>query len=321
MPKVAKKEKEEPKKENKVIHCMGCDKDRKPSDFYKSYGATASGLLTYCKKCCINKGLNQNGQVDLEKFKEMLMQVDRPFLYQTFYDNVKKYEKIETAIGFYFKDLGMVQNRKLRYKDSIFEVKNDSDIGDLDEVYIGEIADFSNSERRNLIDKWGIGYSDDELYSFEKKYDLLKNNYPEKTAMHTEALFTYIRYRVKEELATAKGDVGEAQKWGTLADKASERAKINPSQLSKADLSNGLNGFGEMARAVEKAVDIIEILPKFKEKPQDKVDFTLWCYINYVRRLKNLPDAEYKDIYNFYEERKKEYKKTSNREFEFEDEK
>lgn len=44
--------------------------------------------------------------------------------------------------------------------------------------------------------------------------------------MHTEALLTYIRYRGKEEMATARGDVGEAQKWGGLADKASERAKL-----------------------------------------------------------------------------------------------
>lgn len=36
--------------------------------------------------------------------------------------------------------------------------------------------------------------------------------------------------------------------------------------------------------------------------------------------MKNLPDADYKDIYKFYEDRKEEYKKKPNREFEFEDE-
>ena len=306
------------KEEVNKIHCSGCDKDRKETEFYKSYGSTASGILPFCKHCCISKGLDSNGSVNLEKFKQLLTQVDRPYIHSLFVSNMNKYPKVASAIGFYFKDLGMVQNRNLRYKDSLFESNNSNDI----EQNINKVpyATITSSDRNRLTERWGYGYTDEELYSFEKKYDLLKNNYPQKTAMHTEALLTYIRYRGKEEMATAKGDVGEAQKWGGLADKASERAKINPSQLSKADLTGGLNGFGELARAVEKAIDIIEILPKFKQQPQDVVDFTLWCYINYCRRMKNLPDTEYKDIYKFYEDRKEEYKQNKNREFQFEDE-
>jgi hypothetical protein len=304
--------------DRELIYCTGCDHDKKPSEFYKSYGTTKSGTLPYCKQCCIKMSLNNVGSLDIDNFKNMLSKVDRPFLYQTLADNLKKYpNKIESAIGFYFKDLGMVQNRNLKFKDSLFTPESNIESNDL---MLGQQPLLSNDDRKRLIDKWGFGYNDEELYSFERKYDLLKENYPQKTAMHTEALLTYIRYRVKEELATAKGDVSEAQKWGQLADKASERAKINPSQLSKADLSGGLNGFGELSRAVEQAVDIVSILPRFTEKPQDKVDFTLWCYINYIRRMKNLPDVEYKDIWNFYEERREEYKKEDNREFEFEDE-
>ena len=305
--------------DRETVYCVGCDKDKKPGEFYRSYGATESGLLPYCKKCCIKYSLNSGGDFNVEKFKDMLKKVDRPFLYDILSNNLKKYKKIESSIGFYFKDLGMMQYRGLKYKDSIFSPEDIKNKNEELEVIKPKIS--NNAERNSLIDKWGFGYSDEELYYFEKKYDLLKENYPQRTAMHTEALLTYIRYRVKEELATAKGDVSEAQKWGQLADKASERAKINPSQLGKADLSGGLDGFGELTRAIEQAVDIVPILPKFIARPQDKVDFTLWCYINYVRRLKNLPDAEYKDIWHFYEDRKEEYKqKDSEREFKFEDE-
>jgi hypothetical protein len=166
-----------------------------------------------------------------------------------------------------------------------------------------------NIDINALAEKWGYGYTPEQLYAFEKKYQLLKNNYPEKTALHTEALLTYIRYRVNEEVATAKGDVKAAKDWGELASKQATNAKINVSQLSKNDLQDGLDSFGSLVKAVETAVDIIPILPQFKEQPQDKVDFTLYCYINYVRDLKGLPPAEYKDIYAFYDERKKEYDK------------
>ena len=305
--------------DRETVYCVGCDKDKKPGEFYRSYGATESGLLPYCKKCCIKYSLNSGGDFNVEKFKDMLKKVDRPFLYDILSNNLKKYKKIESSIGFYFKDLGMMQYRGLKYKDSIFSPEDIKNKNEELEVIKPKIS--NNAERNSLIDKWGFGYSDEELYYFEKKYDLLKENYPQRTAMHTEALLTYIRYRVKEELATAKGDVSEAQKWGQLADKASERAKINPSQLGKADLSGGLDGFGELTRAIEQAVDIVPILPKFIARPQDKVDFTLWCYINYVRRLKNLPDAESKDIWRFYEDRKEEFKQNdSEREFKFEDE-
>ena len=86
--------------------------------------------------------------------------------------------------------------------------------------------------------------------------------------MHTEALLNYIRYRVKEEIATAKGDVKEAKEWGALAKDAATAAKINPSQLSKADLSDGLSTFSELSQAVEKAVE--KTVEKAAEKPAEK---------------------------------------------------
>jgi hypothetical protein len=158
-----------------------------------------------------------------------------------------------------------------------------------------------------LEDKWGFGYKIEELIAFEKKYQFLKNNYPEKTSMHTEALLKYIRYSVKEEMATAQGNVSDAKSWGQLAKDAATAAKINPSQLSASDLTGGLNSFSELIKAAEQVVDIIPILPQFKYRPNDALDFVIWCYVNYVRDLKGLPLCEYEDIYEFYDRRKKEY--------------
>lgn len=125
--------------------------------------------------------------------------------------------------------------------------------------------------------------------------------------MHTEALLTYIRYRVKEELATASGNVKDAKDWGEMANKAATNAKINPSQLSKADLTEGLSTFSELSLAIEKEVDIIPILPRFKCRPNDALDFNIWCYVNYERDLSGLPPCSYEDIYAFYDQRKRDY--------------
>lgn len=294
---------EQKEKNQSLVHCGFCNEDKKKTQFNKSYNSLhTSGYLPYCKEC-INKFCYDNtGNVNLEKLKELLMLVDRPYLHDLFSKSCEESKNTASIIGVYFKNLGLPQNRLLKWKDSIFD--GNSNLEDKDVTLSPTL---SSSERNRLIEKFGFGYTDEELWSFDKKYRLLKDNYPEKTAMHTEALLTYVRYRVKEELSTARGDVGEATKWGALADKAAQNAKINPSQLSKADLSGGLNGFGELVRAVEQAVDIIPILPKFKKKPQDDIDHTLLCYINYVRRLKNLPDATYEEVWEFYNQRKKEY--------------
>lgn len=293
--------------QEKIYYCIGCGKTHNRGEFYKSYNSQhKNGVYPFCKEYIKKEVYRKDGSINVEKFKNLLMQMDAPFLRDEFEGALE--EKSET-IGRYFVRIAMVQNRGLTWKDSTSnnkenEKQENKNINENNNIHPFELTE---KETRELEDKWGFGYSSEELYLFEKKYQMLKNNYLEKTAMHSEALYNYIRYRVKEEMATAEGNVKEAKDWGGLAKDAANAAKINPSQLSKSDLTDGLNSVGEIVRATEQAVDIIEILPKFKEKPQDKVDFTLWCYINYVRDLKGLPSANYEDIYQFYEERKKEY--------------
>jgi hypothetical protein len=48
-------------------------------------------------------------------------------------------------------------------------------------------------------------------------------------------------------------------------------------------------------------------LPKFKYRPNDALDFNIWCYINYARDLQGLPHCDYEDVYKFYDKKKNEY--------------
>ena len=141
----------------------------------------------------------------------------------------------------------------------------------------------------------------------KQKYDKLKVNYSIQTNLHQEALATYVRFKVQEEQATAAGDISEASKWNRAANDAADSAKLNPKQLSESDLQGGINSFSEIFKAVEQATDVISILPKFKFRPHDALDFNIWCYINYARELQGLPQCDYEDIYKFYDIKKQEY--------------
>lgn len=297
--------------------CAKCQILRPVTDFYKdATGDYPDGLYVICKKC-----INAEVDVDnIETVKHQLMKLDRPFL-KHLWD--KTYDQATSAgkspFGIYIKNVQMSKLSHLRWKDGddykhpslhSKEVKKEIENENNEQpIYIDQGTENISED---LIIKWGEGHSPVEYRSFERKYAMLKNHYVEKTAMHTEALITYIRYRVKEEIATAKGHAADAKNWGGLAKEAAQAAKINPAQLSQADLTDGLDSFGQLARQVEQAVDIIDILPEFIEQPKDKVDFTILCYINYERHLNGLPLVEYKDIYEFYEERKKDLENKQN---------
>jgi len=175
-----------------------------------------------------------------------------------------------------------------------------------------------NIKRRNnddieiseeLMEKWGYGYDPEEYLLFEKKYNRLIRSYSEKTEMHSEALLVYIRYRVKEEVATASGDVRDSKEWGNLAAKAALDAKINPTQISRSDISGGIDVLSQLFEAVESEAGIIPLLPKLLEQPYDDADMIIWCIVNYIRRLEDKPIVCYKDIYNYYDDMLNEYYK------------
>jgi hypothetical protein len=280
--------------------CTKCLKPKKPkTDFYMSYSiAHADGRLPICKQC-----ISEIAGEDYKDIQTALRMVDRPWLPHLWKSALE--DKRET-LGAYFVLINAKDFRHMTWADSVFNENEDNNPSSIPKTETPATKEqFVVTDE--IMEKWGYGFTDQEYMFFEKKYNFVKNNYPERTALHSEALKDWVIKKVKEDLAIAHGDIKEAKEWSKLASEAAVAAKINPNQLSKSDLSDGLDTFGQLVRTVEQAVDIIPILPKFKERPQDKVDFTIWCYVNYIRDLKGLPPVEYEEIYRFYEERKKEY--------------
>ncbi len=159
-----------------------------------------------------------------------------------------------------------------------------------------------------LKDLFGYGFTEGEYREMYRKFISLQNNYPLRTEMHKEALITYVKYAFKRDKAIADDDMDAADKWGKLCAKQATDAKINPSQLSAADLSDGMTCFSQVSAAVERAQDIIPLLNKFIEKPQDRVDYTIWQYVNYCRHLEGKPLIQYRELYTFLKKRYEENK-------------
>lgn len=283
--------------------CTNCKTPKRvKDDFYMSYNdfLHPDGRLTVCKQC-IQNITNVN---DVESFKNMLRMLDRVYVPHLYESALTK----SSPIGEYFKLINAKDFRHLTWADSQSEKEINSvivTIPDKQDSTITKKSDFTVTD--GLIDKWGEGYSAEEIKAFERKYNKLINNYGEKTALHTEGLITYIRYRVKEEMATASGNVKDAKEWGTLASKAAQDAKINVSQLSKSDISGGVDVLSQLFEAVESEIGVIPLLPQLIEQPYDDADMVIWATVNYNRRLEDKPFVSYRDIWNFYDEMLEEH--------------
>ena len=304
------------------------------------------GCVPICIECVKNDVVNEDGTVNENKLKTMCQRLDKPF-YTDEVDSAFLQAKSEHGylsddevarygnkiVGFYFKNINTLrQNKDRSFADSekdgfshktynvnarnkkeqltnrytdVIENNSVNDIKKNDEII--QIEEDVFEVNQEMIDMFGEGYSRVEYKNMYKKYNDMQKNYTIQTNIHKEALLTYVRFKVKEELATAKGDVQEAQKWYQAAQDAADKAKLTPKQLSKADLQGGITNFSDIFKAVEEANERIPIFPEFRYRPNDAVDFILWCYVNYERNLNSMPEVKYSDIYKFYDEKKQEY--------------
>jgi len=293
-----------------TLTCVTCAVEKeKNSNFYNTANKMYEkiGKLPICK-ACLKKMIDYD---DMDTIYSVLQQFDIMFDIEHWESAMAS--KMDT-FGRYMSMANSLPNLKDKgFKDSVFEKKKDSHMKpktndiDLDYQPISYSIDISDEELESLKEKYGDGYPDDEYILFEKKFRKLKPSFQLPTTMHEEYLREYCVNKVKETLAKAKGEFKEAKEWAAMAKESAEAGKLKPSQMSKADLSKGLDGFGQLSRMVEQHRDIIPLLPKFVQQPKDKVDITLWLYVNYIRDLEGLPEAEYKDIYQFYDERRKDY--------------
>lgn len=335
------------KKETPKKYCPICEKEKPISTgFYKSASPMFSvdGCVPVCITCVKNYIVNDDGTINKKKLKVMLQRLDKPLYYDDLdaaYNQYKKEhgylpdEEIakqgKDIIALYFKNINSLrQNKNKSFHDSEVDdfvhqnsntVKADREKllekygDDIAEEIVEEVEPKIKLDSNNYkatdedIRLFGEGYTNSEYRKMRNKYEKLKLNYSLQTNIHQEALATYVRFKVKEEDATARGDVDEAKKWYDAAQNAATSGKLTPKALSAADLQKGMNSVCELVKAVEQATDVVKILPQFKYRPNDSVDFTIMCYINYERKLNGQPEVPYEEVYSFYDKKVQEYVK------------
>lgn len=296
-------------------YCSACQKEKSTTRFYVSYNPLHSdGYMPMCKECIRNACYTEDDEFSIEKFHSVLRQLDRPFLQDIWDSTVNEVKKnygvqevsYDAIIGKYFKNISMQQHRYKTWENSCFESKQSTNRIEgsrrkqthSDQVYYLPDDDFKVTE--DIIKLFGEGCTAQEYKIMVNYYDTMKNDYPNITESQKKLLLRYVRAAAREEIATNSGNTAEAEKWGKLSSDALK-------QLNQSDLQGGISSFSEFFQKVERTKDVVRILPKFKFRPNDALDFVIWCFINYCRRLEGKTECEYEDVYKFYDEKVAEY--------------
>jgi hypothetical protein len=275
-----------------------CGQLKKHTNFYQSTNPIhkSTGKIMICKDCIKKMCLDKKSTIDIELVKKMLSHplIDKPYIFEIFKSCL---EKETDTIGNYFRQINSLhQYDGQTWKDSSFNPEC--------EEYDQENADVLD---KDLQEKYGYGFTSEEYLNFERKYKKMSRGYKEKTELHTERFLSYIIKKVKGEMATAAGHVAEAEKWEKLAQADATAAKININQISKSDITGGIDLLPQLVEAVETHASIISLLPKVLEQPYDDADMIIWANINYLRRLEDKPSISYREIWYFYDSMLEEF--------------
>lgn len=299
--------------------CSACQKEKRTAEFYISYNPLhKDGRIPMCKDCIKDACYSDNGEFDIENFKSLLRQLDKPFI-QSVWDSSEKevlqntnYNDIlslDAVVGKYMKNISMSQFRTLNWEDGLNYADKSLSGGQVEASTRKPITHnryyLSNEEfvvTEEIIRLFGEGYTSKEYETMQRIYDDMKQEYPNISNNQKNLLLRYVRFAAKEEIATSLGEIANAEKWSKMSTEALK-------QLNSIDTQGGVTCFSEFFQQFEREKDVSRILPKFKYRPNDAPDFIILCYINYCRRLEGKPEVSYEDVYKFYDEKVAEYLK------------
>lgn len=272
-------------KKNTVIHkaCSRCLESKSSKEnFYLSSDdlIQSDGRLGICKKCLEEISDFRN----VESFVDTLRRLDRPFL-KSEYDASLSYEN---PLGEYMRRMGMPQNRKLNYANSVFSedlskyaVKTAKDLSQ--KIEIEEVIKFKITP--DLVVKWGSGYSEADLFILEEFYKRMESANSITTPQHRENLKLLCKLNLKQNKALDDGDSGTFAKLNTQYNKILQDSGFRPIDKVSGGESVGVRTFGQIWEEIERD-GFIEPYP-YQEK-QDIVDKTIMYMGNYLHKLLNI---------------------------------
>jgi hypothetical protein len=274
--------------------CTACGNEKNLSDFYASSSQLflSTGRVPICKDCIKTNSIDDNGEVKLDKFHNILRQIDKPFLLSVFQSACDEAKKSEIdgfgrtdILGIYFKNIqSLPQNKNLTYADSesynrqfppnqyaSAKISNGSSSIKNTDIYNGSVE---NKPDETLIysKKWCGNYTQSDIDYLDDYYTGLDRDYKISTENHRD----YARKIAKASLQMDKcfedmmaGVSGADTRYKNARetfDNLCKSAKFSESTRSLNDV--GLSSFSIITDRVEAH----NWIPEHKPVDKDDID-------------------------------------------------
>lgn len=262
------------------ITCLSCGITKKSGEFYASQSVynAGTGRVQYCRVCCIEMSCDSNGNIDVEKFKETLRKIDKPFLpdvLESAYEEAKKNDKDTNPLQLYFKNINSLpQYNSLTWKNSAFIKSNEQSY---DEIIVGQ----------ELINFWGKNWEPDEYIRLQEFYQSMVDMNSPETPQDIDYIKKISRLSIQIDKAIEEGNSSAAKSLGDLYSKYMGDAKLRTTDGTDADKSGGVRRFCDIFSEVEKD-DFIppwEHYRKINGAKQDIVDKTIMFILNFMLKF------------------------------------
>jgi len=207
--------------------------------------------------------IGEHGDVDVDKLKDMLKMMDRPFVYR-FYKSAMSDENLE-FLSSYMKKINLVHSRDMTWADSD-ENPDDPEWMDSEEEDEGDESD--EKEERFYDEEWMGEYTEVEIEYLNNYMNDLKNDFKIINRNHVD----YARKIAKASLAmdieynkmmSGEGDTAKYKMLREAFDSLSKSAQFAESGRSSNDIS--LGNFGVVFDKVEKNMWVPTHVPNDKD--------------------------------------------------------
>lgn len=291
-----------PKEEKPKKVCSNCGKNKLTTFFYKVDSPMyPDGMLNICRDC-VREQVDVN---DLEQVISFLRQIDKPFI-QNYWDEACKSKN--HPLGEYIRkvnSLQQVKNKDFNNSDGIngvgkIDLSSAKKIDSIENVK-GEVIEYSDE----LVNKWGIGYKQEEYLKMEKFYQDMRLTHEIQTPVHVQKLMELAYLTIEMQRLRQERDIPNYTKLAKTIDDMEKSAGFRPVDRQGIDGATGIKSFSQIWEEVEKKGFRKPPPPVFDE---DIVDAMIISLANYYVRLvggqilKEIPTEIRDDLDDFYED-------------------
>lgn len=269
---------------------MVCGIDKKMIHYYASSSVfhAGTGKIPYCKSCLKDMVVDENGKVNIGKFKEVLKEIDKPYLHDVIQSAYRESLELKDGegdiVGIYFKNINSLpQYRSLTWCDSVLKADYD------DEILIETSFKNDFAVTSEMVNRWGK-YKPEEYHNLEKFYWEMKDRNKIETPQEETYLKKLALISLKMDQELAAGNYPQARDLGNLFSKYMADSQFRAMDKTEADKTGGLRTFSQIYAEVEKD-DFIppwEYYMKIKGLKQDIVDKTIMYIANFILRLNKI---------------------------------